>query len=58
MTEAFELGEPLPVLAASAALIPARSKRYVLDPAGTIIRDRYEFMIYRLLLGIPAQIDH
>jgi hypothetical protein len=24
-------------------------KRYVLDPAGTILRDRYEFMGYRLL---------
>jgi hypothetical protein len=43
MTEAFELGEPLPALALSSALIPARSKRYVLDPAGAIIRVRYEF---------------
>jgi TnpA family transposase len=49
MTEAFELGEPLPALALSSALIPARSKRYVLDPAGAIIRDRYEFLVYRLL---------
>lgn len=49
MVEAFELGEPLPALEISTALIPARSKRYVLDPAGRIIRDRYEFMVYRLL---------
>jgi TnpA family transposase len=49
MIDAFELGEPLPALAVSTALIPARSKRYVLDPAGTIIRDRYEFMVYRQL---------
>jgi hypothetical protein len=49
MIEAFELGEPLPALEVSTALIPARSKRYVLDPAGTLIRDRYEFMVYRLL---------
>jgi hypothetical protein len=30
-------------------LCTARSKRYVLDRAGTIICARYEFMVYRLL---------
>ncbi len=33
----------------STALIPTRSKRYVLEPSGAIIRDRYEFMVYRQL---------
>lgn len=55
MTDAFELGEPLPALAVSTALIPARSRRYLLDPAGVIVRDRYEFMVYRLLCeGLEA----
>jgi len=49
MTEAFDLGEPLPVLTVSTALIPMRSKRYLLDSAGVIVRDRYEFLVYRLL---------
>jgi hypothetical protein len=49
MVEAFKHGEALPVLDVSTALIPARSKRYVLDPMATIIRDRYEFMVYRQL---------
>ena len=49
MSRAFELGEPLPVLEVSTALIPTRSKRYVLEPSGAIIRDRYEFMVYRQL---------
>ena len=49
MVEAFELGEPLPVLAVSTALIPTRLKRYLLDPSGAVVRDRYEFMVYRQL---------
>jgi TnpA family transposase len=49
MVEAFELGEPLPVLQVSPGLIPARLKRYLLEPSGAIIRDRYEFMVYRQL---------
>lgn len=47
MAKAFELGEPLPALTVSTALIPARLKRYLLEPSGAIIRDRYEFMVYR-----------
>jgi TnpA family transposase len=49
MAEAFERGEPLPALTVSTALIPARLKRYLLEPSGAIIRDRYEFMVYRQL---------
>ena len=49
MTEAFARGEPLPARDVSTALIPARAKRYLLDPAGMIVRDRYEFLVYRLL---------
>jgi TnpA family transposase len=49
MTEAFASGEPLPALAVSNTLIPARSRRYVLDTAGVIVRDRYEYLVYRLL---------
>jgi hypothetical protein len=49
MVEAFELGEPLPVLQVSPDLIPTRLKRYLLDPSGVIVRDRYEFMVYRQL---------
>ena len=49
MVEAFELGEPLPVLAVSTALIPTRLKRYLLEPSGAVVRDRYEFMVYRQL---------
>lgn len=49
MVEAFERGERLPVLHVSTGLIPARLKRYLLEPSGTIIRDRYEFMVYRQL---------
>jgi len=49
MVDAFELGEPLPIRDVSASLIPARSRRYLLEPAGAIIRDRYEFMVYRQL---------
>jgi hypothetical protein len=49
MAEAFERGEPLPTPTVSTALIPARLKRYLLEPSGAIIRDRYEFMVYRQL---------
>ncbi|MEJ2389411.1 MAG: Tn3 family transposase, partial [Chromatiaceae bacterium] len=49
MAEAFERGEPLPAPTVSTALIPARLKRYLLEPSGAIIRDRYEFMVYRQL---------
>jgi TnpA family transposase len=49
IVEAFELGEPLPVLAVSTALIPTRLKRYLLEPSGAVVRDRYEFMVYRQL---------
>jgi hypothetical protein len=49
MVEAFELGEPLPVLQVSPGLIPTRLKRYLLEPSGAIVRDRYEFMLYRQL---------
>jgi len=49
MVEVFDLGEPLPVLAVSTALIPTRLKRYLLEPSGAIVRDRYEFMVYRHL---------
>lgn len=49
MVAAFERGERLPVLHVSTGLIPARLKRYLLEPSGTIIRDRYEFMVYRQL---------
>jgi hypothetical protein len=41
--------EPLPVLQVSPDLIPTRLKRYLLDPSGVIVRDRYEFMVYRQL---------
>jgi hypothetical protein len=40
MAEAFELGERLPAPTVSTALIPARLKRYLLEPSGAIIRDR------------------
>ena len=43
------VGELLPVLQVLPALIPARLKRHLLEPSGTIIRDRYEFMVYRQL---------
>jgi hypothetical protein len=49
MIEAFEPGEPLPVLQVSTALIPMRLKRYLREPPGAIVRDRYEFMVYRQL---------
>jgi TnpA family transposase len=49
MVEAFSQGEPLPVAEVSTALIPARSRRYVLDTSGIVVRDRYEFLLYRLL---------
>jgi len=49
MTEAFGRGEPLPVLVVSTALVPTRAKRYLFEPSGAIIRDRYEFMVYRQL---------
>ena len=49
MRKAFELGEPLPVLEVSTGLIPTRLKRYLLEPSGEIVRDRYEFMVYRQL---------
>jgi hypothetical protein len=49
MAEAFERGEPLPALTVSTALIPARLKRYLLEPSDAIIRDRYPFMVYRQL---------
>jgi hypothetical protein len=49
MAEAFERGEPLPALTVSTALIPARLKRYLLEPPGAMVRDRYEFMVYRQL---------
>jgi len=49
MVEAFELGEPLPVLQVSTTLVPTRLKRYLLEPSGAIVRDRYEFMVYRQL---------
>ncbi len=47
--EAFERGEPLPTQTVSPTLIPARAKRYLLEPSGKIIRDRCEFMVYRQL---------
>ncbi len=49
MVDAFELGGPLPELGVSSGLIPARLKRYLLEPSGAVIRDRYEFMVYRQL---------
>lgn len=49
MIKAFELGEPLPVLQIEPGLIPGRLKRYLLEPSGVIVRDRYEFMVYRQL---------
>lgn len=49
MIKVFALGEPLPAGEVYASLIPARSKRYLFDPSGAIIRDRYEFMVYRQL---------
>ncbi len=49
MAKAFAQGETLPAVEVSAALIPARSRRYVFDAGGMIVRDRYEFLVYRLL---------
>ena len=40
MAEAFERGKPLPAPTVSTALIPARLKRYLLEPSGAIIRDQ------------------
>jgi TnpA family transposase/CheY-like chemotaxis protein len=49
MAQAFREGLQLPELALSATLIPERSRRYLLNPDGSFIRDRYEFLIYRQL---------
>lgn len=49
MTEAFARGKSLPIAEVSTVLIPARTRRYLFDTGGTIIRDRYEYLVYRLL---------
>ena len=37
------------MLEVSIDLIPTRLKRYLLEPSGEIVRERYEFMVYRKL---------
>jgi TnpA family transposase len=49
MTDAFSKGSPLPLSHLPTSIIPAKLRRYILNSNVTIIRDRYEFMVYRLL---------
>jgi hypothetical protein len=49
MSDAFSQGSPLPVADLPTSLVPTRLRRYVLGVDGTIVRDRYEFMVYRLV---------
>ncbi|MFQ5471063.1 MAG: Tn3 family transposase, partial [Gammaproteobacteria bacterium] len=49
MSQAFKDNLQLPVAGLSLSLIPQRSARYMTNTAGAIIKDRYEFMVYRQL---------
>lgn len=49
LAEAFRGGLQLPEDAISTTLIPERARRYLLNPDGSVIRDRYEFLVYRQL---------
>ena len=49
MSQAFRDGLLLPLADLPMTLIPQRSARYLTGADGTILRDRYEFLIYRQL---------
>ncbi len=49
LAQAFRNGLQLPVDSASIALVPERARRHLLYSDGFLIRDRYEFLIYRQL---------
>ena len=49
MMEAFSKGAPLLLSHLPTSIIPAKLRRYILNSEGTIIRDRYKFLVYRLL---------
>ena len=49
LSAVFAQGASLPLSQLSPAIIPTRLRRYLLDNQGSIIRDRYEFLVYRLL---------
>ncbi|MCP4405384.1 MAG: Tn3 family transposase [bacterium] len=49
MKKAFADGKQLPIGELSVSLIPVRLKPYLIDEDARIIRDRYEFWIYRTL---------
>ena len=49
LSQAFRKGIQLPLAELPTTLIPQRSARYLADVDGAIVRDRYEFLIYRQL---------
>lgn len=49
LAHAFRSGLKLPDDAISTELIPERARRHLLNPDGSVIRDRYEFLVYRQL---------
>ena len=49
MKDAFSTGSPLSQSHLSPSIIPARLRRYLINSDGTLIRNRYEFMVYRFL---------
>jgi TnpA family transposase len=49
LAQAFRSGLQLPDDAISTALIPERTRRHLLNPGGSVVRDRYEFLVYRQL---------
>jgi TnpA family transposase len=49
MKAAFSTGSPLPLSQLSPSIIPTRLRRYLINSEGTLVRNRYEFLIYRLL---------
>lgn len=47
LNQAFRDGSRLPLSAVTVSLIPQRILRHITQSDGTVIRDRYEFLIYR-----------
>ncbi|MFT5446565.1 MAG: TnpA family transposase [Gammaproteobacteria bacterium] len=49
MAEAFRLGGRLPMISPPVGLVPDRHRGHLFNASGVLVRDRFEFMLYRLL---------